>query len=215
MDSWIGLLALLTDHISETNLQNGHSTVCIQSSWFPPPTPMFFVFWKSEWRGWVIVAISWTGGLFWCTYREWTLRVTRPVRDAPEHSIRLEGFCCHLPLVLLPLSSHHCCGKKKWLLSYARLWPYDGSPPGSSVHGILQARILEWVAMTFSRESSWPRDWTRVSYIAGQFFTIWAREAPKDTFTLGCHSLLQVIFPTQGSNLGLLHCRQILYHLSH
>ena len=46
------------------------------------------------------------------------------------------------------------------------------SPPGSSVHRILQARILEWVAIPFSRGSSWPRDWT--SCIAGQFFTVWA-----------------------------------------
>ena len=53
--------------------------------------------------------------------------------------------------------------------------PIDGSPPGFSVHGILQARILEQVALPFSRESS----------------------------------------PTQGLNLGLLGCRQILYHLSH
>ena len=55
-------------------------------------------------------------------------------------------------------------------------YPMDYSPPGSSVHGILQARILESVAIPFSRGSSWPRDWT------------W---------------------------LGLLHCRQILYCLSH
>ena len=48
------------------------------------------------------------------------------------------------------------------------------SLPGSSVHGILQARILEWVAIPFSRGSSWPRDRTRVSRIAGRFFTIWA-----------------------------------------
>ena len=47
----------------------------------------------------------------------------------------------------------------------------DCSPPGSSVHGILQARILEWVAITFSRGSSWPRDWTQASCIAGRFFT--------------------------------------------
>ena len=47
------------------------------------------------------------------------------------------------------------------------------SPPGSSVHGILQARILEWVAIPFSRGSSWPRDWTCVSCIAGRFFTVW------------------------------------------
>ena len=53
--------------------------------------------------------------------------------------------------------------------------PMNYSLPGSSVHGIFQARVLEWVAISFSQE----------------------------------------IFPTQGSNLGLPHCRQILYHLSH
>ena len=46
----------------------------------------------------------------------------------------------------------------------------DYSPPGSSVHGILQARILEWVATSFSRGSSWPRDRTTVSCIVGRFF---------------------------------------------
>ena len=53
--------------------------------------------------------------------------------------------------------------------------PIDCSLPGSSVHGILQARILEWVAVSFSRGSSWPRDWSGISYvscIAGGFFTI-------------------------------------------
>ena len=55
----------------------------------------------------------------------------------------------------------------------------DCSHPGSSVHGILQARILEWVAISFSRGSSPPRNWTRVSCIAGRFFTNWSmREAP-------------------------------------
>ena len=52
--------------------------------------------------------------------------------------------------------------------------PVDCSPPGSSVHGIMQARIQEWVAIPFSRGSSWPRDWIPVSCIAGRFFTIWA-----------------------------------------
>ena len=46
--------------------------------------------------------------------------------------------------------------------------------PGSSVHGILQARILEWVAIHFSRGSSQPRVQTQVSCTAGRFFTIWA-----------------------------------------
>ena len=50
----------------------------------------------------------------------------------------------------------------------------DCSPSGSSVHGILQARILEWVAVPFSRGSFRPRDQTQVSFIAGRFFTIWA-----------------------------------------
>ena len=50
--------------------------------------------------------------------------------------------------------------------------PMDCSSPGSSVHGILQANILEWVAIPFFRGSSQPRDWTRVSHTAGRFFTI-------------------------------------------
>ena len=52
--------------------------------------------------------------------------------------------------------------------------PMDCSLPGFSVHGILHVRILEWVAIPFSRGSSWPRDQTWVSCIAGKFFTIWA-----------------------------------------
>ena len=53
--------------------------------------------------------------------------------------------------------------------------PMDCSLPGSSVHGILQARILEWVAISFSRGSSQPWNRTHVSCIAGRFFTDWAR----------------------------------------
>ena len=49
----------------------------------------------------------------------------------------------------------------------------DCSLPGSSTYGILQARILEWVAIPFSRGSSQPRDWTWVSHIAGTVFIIW------------------------------------------
>ena len=52
--------------------------------------------------------------------------------------------------------------------------PMDCSPPDSSVHGILQARILEWVAIFFSRGSSWPRDRTQISHTAGRLLTLWA-----------------------------------------
>ena len=52
--------------------------------------------------------------------------------------------------------------------------PVDCSPTGSSFHTILQIRILEWVASSFSRGSSWPRDGTLVSCTVGWFFTNWA-----------------------------------------
>ena len=52
--------------------------------------------------------------------------------------------------------------------------PMDFSLPGSSVHGICQAKILEWVAISFSRESSWPRDWTHVSCIGRWILYHWA-----------------------------------------
>ena len=61
--------------------------------------------------------------------------------------------------------------------------PMDSSPPGSSIHGILQARILECVAISFSRETSWPRDRTQVSCIVGFFTT----EPPgKSTLASSC-----------------------------
>ena len=73
------------------------------------------------------------------------------------------------------------------------LWdPVDCSPPGSSVHGILQARTLEGVAMPSSRESSWPRDGTRVSCgscIIGGFFTTEPSGKPELL-----HTCLQILF---------------------
>ena len=54
----------------------------------------------------------------------------------------------------------------------------DYSLPGSPVHGILQVRIQEWIAIPFSRESSQPGDRTQVAWIAGRLFTIWATKKP-------------------------------------
>ena len=65
--------------------------------------------------------------------------------------------------------------------------PMDNTPPGFSAHGIFQARILEWVAIPFSRGCSWPRDRTRVSHSAGRFFTVWAtREALLHIYICNC-----------------------------
>ena len=71
--------------------------------------------------------------------------------------------------------------------------PMDCSPPGSFVHGILQAWILEWDAISSSRGFSPPRDGAQVSYIAGGFFTVWAiREALNK---LGNFQKLNYAFP--------------------
>ena len=72
-----------------------------------------------------------------------------------------------------------CCFRRKKESKVTQSCPtlcdlMDCSLPGSSVHGIFQARVLEWVAISFSRGSFWPRYWTRVSCIIGRRFTVWA-----------------------------------------
>ena len=91
--------------------------------------------------------------------------------------------------------------------------PMDCSTPSSSVHGTLQVRMLEWVAIPFSKVSSTLRDWTWVSCIAGIFFAIWAtREAgtypeetiiEKDTFTSMFIAALYTLQLGHGSNLDV------------
>ena len=76
----------------------------------------------------------------------------------------------------LVLKEISCCDSVKVLTTQwcsTLCHPMACSPPGSFAHGVLQARILEWVAIPFSRRPSWPRDQTPVSYIAGGFFTFW------------------------------------------
>ena len=77
--------------------------------------------------------------------------------------------------------------------------PMDCSPPGSSVHGILQARILEWGAISSSRGSSRPRNRTQISCMAGKFFAIRATR--------------QVKFILKMSNMGIQKHRQNLESL--
>ena len=112
------------------------------------------------------------------TIRTASLRVTASlmltVAQPPSQSP-----CCP-PLSRLvpihPLNNIQSKGLKvRVLVAQSRLTlcdPMDCSRPGSSVHGILQARILEWVAIPFSRGSSQPKDQTHISYIEGRFFII-------------------------------------------
>ena len=82
--------------------------------------------------------------------------------------------------------------------------------PHGEVHGILQARTLEWVAFPFSRGSSQSRSPTL------QADSLPAEPQGKTKNTgVGSLSLLQGSFPTQGLNLGLPHCKRILHQLSH
>ena len=77
--------------------------------------------------------------------------------------------------------------------------PMDCSPPGSSVHGILQARILVWVAMPSSRGSSQARDQAQASHTAGRFFTNWlTREAP------WYNKLFKIIMPIQIKRMEMI-----------
>ena len=83
-----------------------------------------------------------------------------------------------------------------------------------TVHGILQARILKWVAFPFSRGSSQPKDQSRSLASQADSLPAEPQGKPKNPGG-GSHSLLQGIFPTQELNRGLLNCRQILYQLSY
>ena len=71
--------------------------------------------------------------------------------------------------------------------------PMDSSSPGSSVHGVLQTRILKWVAMPFSRGSSWSRDQTWVSHIAGSLLTVWATKEAWFGLRDGFDSRIQIM----------------------
>ena len=86
--------------------------------------------------------------------------------------VLISYFLCSLSSVCLIFKSLVPCLVVQSCLTLCN--PMDCSPPASSTQGILQERILEWVAMPSSRGSSQPRDQTQVSCIAGRFFTGWA-----------------------------------------
>ena len=134
----------------------------------------------------------------------------------------------------------HLCMPAKSLQSCLTLWdPIDSSPWGSSVHGILHARILERVATPFSRGPSWPRDWPMslgAPALQADSFLLSHQGSPgltQSCLTLccpvgcnpwdfsgkntgvGCHFLLQGIFPCQGLNLCIPHQQTDSLPLSH
>ena len=83
----------------------------------------------------------------------------------------------------------------------------DCSPPGSSVLGISQVRILEWVAISFSRRSSQPRDWTWIFCTAGRFFTVWDTKGRRNSpqlSVLQCLFLVHTLSVSRGADFSIL-----------
>ena len=133
----------------------------------------------------------WDTGWAQCLRISWVLteRSRGMACETPSGSVKTPKGAragrCPLQFMQMQLWAYLCEGVLL-AMSVAQLcvtlWdPTDCSSPGSSIHGILQARILEWFAIpfsrrssSFSRRSSWPRDQTWVSYIVGRFFTVWA-----------------------------------------
>ena len=106
---------------------------------------------------WVAISSSWGSSnpgdwtCISCTaVRFFTIWVTREARKSTRKNMKVTQLC------LTPCDPMTC------------------SSPGSFLNGILQARILEWVAIPFFRRSSWPKVWAWVSCITGRFFIIWA-----------------------------------------
>ena len=140
---------------------------------------------EGKWRGYCHWALGWTVH-FWPGSQlfSWTSEsITTKSSDSIWASPRYVYSWCHLATGCLLLTALAFMIHREVIVKVARSCltlcdPTDYSQPFSSVHAILQARILKWVAIPFSRGSSQPRDWTQVSHIAGRFFTIWAtREA--------------------------------------
>ena len=112
----------------------------------------------------------------------------------PSFSLIFRHICvCSVPQACLTL-----CDAMEWGLS------------GTPLHGISQARILEWVVNSFSRGSSWPKDWTHVSCIGRQILYCWAiEEAPfQKYFILLCFG--DIAFFTNWRLVGTLHWANLL-----
>ena len=92
--------------------------------------------------------------------------------------------------------------------------PMDSSLPGSSIHGIFQARVLKWLAISFSRGSSWPRDWTQVSCIASRCVTIWAPRHTNQSSTVWSLLALGLMLLLPSVSLPL-HLTPWPWHIKH
>ena len=169
---------------------------------------------KSKWS-----RISWKKKDINCFFMDWKILIDKWVRGSNFYSQVSEiGFIYAMYCTL------YAAGSKMRACTHAQLcptlcYPMDCSPWGSSVHGTLQARLLEWVAISSSRGSSWPRDGSGiscVSCIVGEFFAAEPPGKPHSKRTV-CIVVVAQGYPTlcdpmdcspQGSSLhGILQAR--------
>ena len=114
----------------------------------------------------------------------------------------INDICTSTSILICFVSLSYC---KSWFLSEVKATqscPTLWEPMDYIVHGILQARILEWAAFPFSRESSQPKDRTQVSCIAGRFFTNWAIREDQFMIPNEYHKLL-IVFLLQYKEYNL------------
>ena len=111
--------------------------------------------------------------------------------------IYIHTYICPLVKVLIKSEIDSC------LVTYNSLGPMDCSLPGSSLHGITQAEILEWVSIPFSWGSFWPRDWTCISCITGRFFYLLSHQgSPRFWYTCIIFCPFPVIWPSLQQSQG-------------
>ena len=156
----------------------------------------------AEWSQWFHVKCLWLS-LILCQYPPLVPSVLSP--GLPQTLLprrRNENQVLYLPKENWVMTKVVLCLVAQSCLTLCD--PVDCSPPGSSVHGILQARILEWVAMPFSRRSSQPRDRTQLSCIAGGFFTDWATREAQWQRLACCKNNHATLPRSNGNYLGIV-----------
>ena len=156
----------------------------------------------------MVISLSMTPRIVFLNFgRVLSFSSQRDVRTVSNASLRSSNILILL-LLMITLFVHVCVLVAQLCPTLCN--PTNCTPPGSSVYGILQARILEWVAIPFSRGSSQPRDRTLVSRITGRFFTVWAtgKSLPRLLSLIKRFRVYMVIAPWgQG-----LYCSQFCIH---
>ena len=125
----------------------------------------------------------------------------------PQGIFPIQGSKLHL----LQLLHWLCCAVLSHLVVSDSVTPRTVARQAPLSMGILQARILEWVAMTSSRGSSQPRDRTQVSCTAGRCFTVWATRESPWILEWVVYPFSRGNFQTQELNRGLPHCRRVCF----